>query len=175
MCNYTISYICRDNTYDDRGQFEWLYPDFNSKKLRDRTKVEGERWLFGVSRSLTPCYNSHTHIWIERAESRSVSRDRIWIIQKSGIGISKKSRKGGRILLILPRKTENPNRIISKTRKTKIEPYQSRVDFARISITSEWTLILFLGFMKRIADSSPLRANTLISKRSIASFINEKP
>lgn len=116
-----------------------------------------------------------THIWIERAESRSVSRDRIWIIQKSGIGISKKSRKGGRILLILPRKTENPNRIISKTRKTKIEPYQSRVDFARISITSEWTLILFLGFMKRIADSSPLRANTLISKRSIASFINEKP
>lgn len=67
-----------------------------------------------------------TRIWIERAEVGEIESG---LSRNRGSGFQRISKGWRNIFLILPRKTENPNRIISKTRK--IEPYQSRVDFAR--------------------------------------------
>ena len=130
----------------------------------------------GVSRSLTPWYNPY----LNRKSRVEVVEIESGLSRNRGSGSQRNLERVEESSLTLPRKTENPNRIISKTRKTKIEPYQSRVDFARISITSEWTLTLFAQlYEKFIANSHlpilfPLRIQLKISKRSIACFVKMK-
>lgn len=89
-----------------------------------------------------------THIRIERAEWRGRCRERSNLdYPEIGDRGFKESRKG-RIFLILPRKTENPNRIISKTRKTedRAESISKSSRFCadpRISITGNGHLHFF--------------------------------
>lgn len=115
--------------------------------------MAGEIIVRGIVIRYNPYSNRKSRV------ERSVSGDRIWIIQKSGIGVSKNLERVESSLYYLGKRKIQ---IGSSRRRRRLR--SSRVDIKVESIlrrcpdidNTEWTLTLFLIFMKRIPRSDSL-------------------